>query len=250
MKTTSRKRLLVSSVAMLLVAMLALGTATYAWFTSSTAVYADGITVRTTKASKLQISSSTSDWTNHVEYNVNRLMYPVSSANGTAWFKADAAKDTEFTAKAGTYAAQTNLSDYVIKDQLNVMNNGEADVTNVKIKFTFPSGSDYLRVALVETDSKGVGVADTGTFATSVYDNAGTAYQAVSAATPAFTEISPKPNTEITVGTGTLTKGQAKYYNLYIWFEGQDEQCIDTNAGQTLGSWQFEVTGDTVKETN
>lgn len=248
MKTTSRKRLLVSSVAMLLVAMLALGTATYAWFTSSTAVYADGINVRTTKASKLQISKSDGNWTNHVDYGVSKIMYPVSSANGTAWFKADAEKDTEFTAKAGTYASVTDTTDYVIKDQLNVMNNGEADVTNVKIKFTFPSNSDYLRVALVETSGIGASVADTGTFATSVYDNNGTAYQAVSAATPTFTEITPKTTTEISIGT--LSKNQAKYYNLYIWFEGQDAQCFDTNAGQTLGSWQFDVTGDTVKETN
>ncbi|WP_294908703.1 hypothetical protein [uncultured Ruminococcus sp.] len=250
MKTSSRKRLLVSSVAMLLVAMLALGTATYAWFTSSTAVYADGISIRTTKASKLEISKSDGKWGNHVDYGVSKIMYPISSANGTAWFKADAAKDTEFTAKAGTFASQTDLGDYVIKNQLNVRNNGEQPVENVKIKFTFPSNSDYLRVALVETSGIGASVSDTGTFATSIYDNNGTPYQAVSAATPTFTEISPKTTTEITVGSGTLTKGQAKYYNLYIWFEGQDEQCIDTNAGQTLGSWQFEVTGDTVKETN
>ena len=33
MKAKSRRRLLISSIAMLLVAMLALGTATFAWFT-------------------------------------------------------------------------------------------------------------------------------------------------------------------------------------------------------------------------
>lgn len=248
MKTTSRKRLLVSSVAMLLVAMLALGTATYAWFTSSTAVYADGIDIRTTKASKLQISKNDGKWGNHVAYGVSKIMYPVSSANGTAWFKADAAKDTEFTAKAGTYASVTDTTDYVIKDQLNVMNNGEAAVEKVKIKFTFPTNSSYLRVALVETSGIGASVADTGTFATSVYDTDGAPYQALSAATPTFTEITPKTTTEITIGT--LTAGQARYYNLYVWFEGQDVDCKDTNAGQTLGKWQIDVTGDTVKESN
>lgn len=248
MKTSSRKRLLVSSVAMLLVAMLALGTATYAWFTSSTAVYADGINVRTTKASKLQISKIDGKWDNHVDYGVSKIMYPVSSGNGSAWFKADAASDTNFAAKAGTYAAVTDTTDYVIKDQLNVKNNGEADVTNVKIKFSFPSNSDYLRVALVEADGIGTSANQTGTFATSVYDNAGKKYKALSAVTPGFTDITPSTTTEISIGT--LKKNQAKYYNLYVWFEGQDEECIDTNAGQTLGSWQFDVTGDTVKETN
>lgn len=41
MKTKSRKRLLISSVAMLLVAMLALGTATFAWFTQNTSATAN-----------------------------------------------------------------------------------------------------------------------------------------------------------------------------------------------------------------
>ena len=56
MKTTSRKRLLISSVAMLLVAMLALGTATFAWFTQSTTATANGINVKTIKSSELVIS--------------------------------------------------------------------------------------------------------------------------------------------------------------------------------------------------
>lgn len=248
MKTSSRKRLLVSSVAMLLVAMLALGTATYAWFTSSTAVYADGINVRTTKASKLEISKKDGEWKNHVDYGVSKIMYPVSSADGTSWFKADAATDTNFAAKAGTYATVGDTTDYVIKDQLNVKNNGEADVANVKIRFSFPGNSDYLRVALVEADGIGSSATETGDFASSIYDNAGEDYQALSGVTPDFTTISPKTTTEITIGT--LTAGEARYYNLYVWFEGQDKQCIDTNAGQTLGSWQFDVTGDTVKETN
>ena len=55
MKTKSRKRLLISSVAMLLVAMLALGTATFAWFTQNTSATADGITVRTSKTSSLKM---------------------------------------------------------------------------------------------------------------------------------------------------------------------------------------------------
>lgn len=58
MKTSSRKRLLVSSVAMLLVAMLALGTATYAWFTSNKSVTADGMKVKASSAKGLQITGT------------------------------------------------------------------------------------------------------------------------------------------------------------------------------------------------
>ena len=53
----TKKRALISSVAMLLVAIIALGTATFAWFTSNTTARATGINVRTQKVSELEISS-------------------------------------------------------------------------------------------------------------------------------------------------------------------------------------------------
>ena len=91
MKTTSRKRLLISSVAMLLVAMLALGTATFAWFTTSTNPYADNFSAKTTKQSTLLLSDNTrTGWTSHLDYNVgNKTMYP-ASGNGTSWVKGTA----------------------------------------------------------------------------------------------------------------------------------------------------------------
>ncbi len=76
MKTTSRKRLLISSVAMLLVAMLALGTATFAWFTTSTNPYADKFSAKTTKQSTLLLSNNTRvGWTSHLTYDVDNKIY-------------------------------------------------------------------------------------------------------------------------------------------------------------------------------
>ena len=68
MKTTSRKRLLISSVAMLLVAMLALGTATFAWFTQNTSATANEFSAKTVKASELKLSSESIDWTDTLNY--------------------------------------------------------------------------------------------------------------------------------------------------------------------------------------
>ena len=56
MKTKARRRLLISSLCMLLVAIVALGTATFAWFTQNTTATADGIYAKTEKASSLLIS--------------------------------------------------------------------------------------------------------------------------------------------------------------------------------------------------
>ena len=59
MKKNSKKRVLLSSVAMLMVGAVSLGTATYAWFTQDTSATANGVNVKTSKMSSLQIASAT-----------------------------------------------------------------------------------------------------------------------------------------------------------------------------------------------
>ena len=67
----TKKRALISSVAMLLVAIIALGTATFAWFTSNTTATADGIYVRTQKVSELEIKGKLDNaYGTNVHYNV------------------------------------------------------------------------------------------------------------------------------------------------------------------------------------
>ncbi len=247
MKKSSRKRLLISSIAMLLVAMVALGTATFAWFTSSTTATANGINVQTVKASELQISSVNVDWGTKIDYGVkNKVLLPASTDNGTAWFKANAADKANFAADTETVASvsSSESTNYYFKDQLNVRNNGDADVENVTISFSVPN--NYLRVALVETSAKGADVADTGTFTDSVYDADGVLYNAYKSTTPETTAITPE--TDCKINLGTLSKDDAKYYNLYVWFEGQDEQCIDSNAGAVVSDITFTVTGDTADQ--
>ena len=243
MKTSSRRRVLISSVAMLLVAMLALGTATFAWFTSSTVATANGINVRTSKASKLEISKDDLAWGTLVDYEVdNKLLLPTTSANGTAWFKADAAAATASTLKAGTIASVTDTGSYVVKNQLNVHNAGEAAVENVTIEFSVPN--DYLRVALVPAVTGGPTAANQGTFAECVYDADGVAYDALTSTAGGVQNITPK--TTYKIDLGTLESEDVVYYNLYVWFEGQDEDCYDATAGQVVSDIEFTVTGDTV----
>ena len=242
MKANSKRRVLVSSVAMLLVALISLSTATFAWFTSSTTATANGINVTTSKASKLQISSVNVDWGTLIDYDVdNKLLLPTSTATGTSWFKADADKDSEFTLKAGTVESVTDLSNYVIADQLNVRNAGEATVEGVTITFTVPD--NYLRVALVPAAEKGANAALSDDFTKHVYDADGVAYTGLTATDGTGTSITPK--TTYTINVGDLTKDQVKYFNLYVWFEGQDVDCYDANAGAEVSDIEFKVTGTT-----
>lgn len=262
MKATSRRRLLVSSVAMLLVAMLALGTATYAWFTTSTSATASELSVKTVKASELQLSSTTIEWTDTLKYNqIDKVLKPASSADGVNWFIADA---TDKNGTAGTVTKKaTNAADfgsYVFADQLNVRNNGEATVENVKIKFTLSeteaNSGKYLRLALVEANKRGTDAILTGKFEENVYGSAADSAEAFTSEAKAKKLISAKSGANVQFDVGTLIgksatesdgNVKAKYYNLYIWFEGQDTDCKDANAGNAMPKITFTVEGDTVQ---
>lgn len=257
MKANSRRRVLISSLAMLLVAIVALGTATYAWFTSSTVATANGINVRTAKASKLEISKNDLAWGTLVDYDVdNKLLLPASTGTGTSWFKADAASASAFDADVTTIKsiAAGNLGNYVVMDQLNITNSGDADVQNVKIQFSVPN--NYLRVALVPAAKGGpsaaLAIPTDKTFGDYVYADSADSYVGLTATDGTGNTITPE--TTFTVNVGTLygkastveNKTTTVYYNLYVWFEGQDAECFDTNAGVTVSDIEFTVTGDTV----
>ena len=261
MKAKSRKRLLISSVAMLLVAMLALGTATFAWFTSSTTATASGINVQTTQASELQISKTDLNWGTSVNYATTATFEPASSANGANWFTAEAGARDSYEKKNGTnFVALTaaNKSGYVFEETLNVRNHGAAAVTGVTITFSIAetpatTGKNYVRVALVPVTVSGTVNTTTlaaatpaaSDFQAGVFDVDGVAYNAVSAVDAAATEITPKTTYSVNVGDLAGGSDAAKYYKLYVWFEGQDQDCADVNAGNAMPSIQFSVTGTT-----
>lgn len=251
MKTNSRKRLLVSSVAMLLVAMLALGTATYAWFTSNTTATANGLNVKTSKTSTLEISKSDHEWGTSVDYAHTQSMYPASTANGTAFFKTVAAAKTAFDRDETQPIESASGGTYVFAEQLNVKNSGEGTVSDITItinNFT----CKYGRIALVPaTEAGAISYPEGKEFKNYVYDTDGEAYDALNNTSGTTTEITP--DNSMVIDVPDLGTNEAAYYNLYVWFEGQDTWCFDTNAGQNLGSmsgntsnFSFTVTGTPV----
>lgn len=254
MKTTSRKRLLISSVAMLLVAMLALGTATFAWFTQDTRSYADKINVRTSKVSSLVLSKSDrTNWQSHIEYDVDRIMFPASSSNGSMWFYANASDAlsgaVDNASIKDAQAPGTTTADYVFINELNIKNAGAVKVTDVKIKFNLQGeNSDYARVALVPIGVDGSATTTDGTFGTgTVYGKKATPYQPISSLAGDL-GASITPSTTYEVSVPDLDVDKAAYYALYVWFEGQDVDCKDANSGQKIPNLVFDVEGTPVEE--
>ena len=274
MKTkSSRKRLLVSSVAMLLVAMLALGTATYAWFTSSNSVTADGIRVRTSKTSKLEICSNSSGWKadGFTYENVSGIMFPASSSNGTDWYTGTAANSSSYAKAADKNFTKLQKTDnqyetkYVYANMLGIRNTGDQPVSNVKITISNTGNAEYLRYAIVPVTANGVtapadgGVAAMaeGAFKGHIYSTAARSWNPVVSETAVTAEdnvYSSTATTEISVTTGSekLNKNDMRFYNVFVWFEGQDTECKDANAGQGItatGGMTFQVTGTPEIET-
>lgn len=248
MKAKSRKRLLISSIAMLLVAMLALGTATFAWFTTNTTAHADGVKAATTKVSQLLLSKSDrTDWKTHIEYGFdNDAMYPATSIDGSAWWNLTAANGTAYNADFTTAASTvTGDDDYVFAEELNIMNAGAEELSNIKItiKNFAATDSTYAYIALVPVGDQATEVKTTnGTFSQCLYSKAADSYKAVTAnaASESTTTYTSKAYTT-KIAVPDLGPQERAYYKLYVWFEGQDTDCKNVNSGQKLTGLDFEV---------
>lgn len=264
MKTTSRKRLLISSVAMLLVAMLALGTATFAWFTTSTNPYADNFSAKTTKQSTLLLSdSSRTGWTSHLDYNGgNKTMYP-ASGNGTSWVKGTASNSltgvidqNTLQAVAPSPAQGVIPSDYLFAQELNLKNNGTADIKDVSIDFYLNTSdnkdaAEYARVALVPIDGTKVTADDYVALGNNVYSTTTKTYNPIIKTDGTEgTQISTKTtfHVDVTTGDEVMKPDEVRYYKLYVWFEGQDENCVDALSGQKIPGLKFDVSSTMVEE--
>lgn len=165
-------------------------------------------------------------------------------------YTATAATKGEFTRDGDFSSVASELGAYVYAEELNIANKGAAAVENVTITITNFT-NNYGRIALVPVNNDGSAI-EGKTFAGSVYDTEGEDYDAANSAT-ATTSITPSTSTTISVGTldgkvGTAELGGAAYYKLYVWFEGQDTDCYDTNAGQAIGDITFSISGTTAAQ--
>lgn len=248
MKQTSRKKVLLSSVAMMMVATVSLGSATYAWFSNKTTATASGLTASTTASSNLRISDDATNWTYDLNYNTTKTLEPASTANFTSWFTAQAESHDSHTAKtiddvSTIVSTNDDSNKYCIKKDLYFNYTG-AEQVGVYYKMTLaPTAgtSDFLRVAIVDSSNSPV----------FVYENSDTAIAPLAAEDGTTETLETTTATTGKVldikGNGTAAGTTSGKYTIYIWFEGQDTQCIDTNAVNAVPvSFDFATTAFTV----
>lgn len=254
-RSTFRKSSLISSVALLLVAIVALSGATFAWFSTSNTANASNISVTSTAAGGLLISETGAEWSSALPYNntINNrtaILSPASS-NFTlvddedepiepAFYYGEAADTGKFEAKDGFTKCPTSgyVNDYTLLAKSNDAG---------KIQLTVTALEDigaYGRVAIVNNDTNKLvyyyaaeGDNDgpvTGTNKTDVDANFYTTNAAVIKATKA-------DSANIEIGELTATDKQVEF-SIFVWYEGQDHDCTTAMSGKTLSAaFQFNL---------
>ena len=226
-----KKKALLSSLAMLMVALVALSSATFAWFSTKTTATAEKLSANTTQGTNLMISESkTSGWTQALTFanKDTTTLDPVSTDDLTKWYAAKA--DGWDDQKAGTgdnALKEVGKTGYVLEQDIYVKYDAaEGDFNlNVSLNPTANSGTlDYYRVAItpITTDAD---LQTPAGFTQNIYANSAE----VRADDATYANYTANTSTS-NIALGKITAKQIYGYHVSIWFEGEDVDCIDSNS--------------------
>lgn len=261
MKVRTRRKLLISSVAMLLVALLALGTATFAWFTSFTTVYTNTLKVNAVGDQSLLIKG-TQDGNKFSQKGTSTLsegadtLHPATSYDGENFGKLG----SDVVVAAGNNAAATwtgtggvfQASDLSLIDESNEFKNYVATTTyylknvgknaNVYVEGIALGGTDAellpsLRVAIKLGDGEfKVFNAGGGTNMGDKVGKYNTTTSKWDLAEPTYATVGATAGNGAT-SLGTLSTNDAKLVSVRIWIEGQDTACMSDkiNVNKLMG---------------
>lgn len=238
----SRRQLLFSSVSMLLVAVLSLSVATYAWFSNAGGrAEAHGISIKSTNESNIVLShfkdEPEADWVPILNLDVEKLdLKPVSTVDCVNWFTAYSEQYNISATDGGrdyvTQLTQEEAPDYYIAKDFYIKSVTRDMIATYQIEvepypdFTNWEDLQYLRIALLM--DHGDGTKTLSRFYGYDYeDNKGIkSINADGTATLGTVKITDYPT-----GNLKLIKETPKKLTLYVWYEGEDPHCIDTASG-------------------
>ena len=243
--TTFRKKALLSSVAMLLVALVALGSATFAWFSANPNADATGISAKTHAAAGLVIRTETDrTWSHHAALYANqgedvKDLQPVSQEQGNGkaanFFTAEAALDTAFGAKDGTVAPASTSNFYAEKVYFRL--SGTEDNTNAKVNLTnvsinapenvSPALLNCIRVSVANMDNTVI-----GTYAVSTSGENGVLTTAGASAFNPTIEAQGIKTLDCGFTGLSTADADTKYVTVYVWLDGQDTDCYTNKVSE------------------
>lgn len=255
---------LIPAIALLLVSVILLGSSTYAWFSMNNQVTATGMKVKAKADSGIVIkyagdNTATFKTTADVGETTANELYPTSTVDLTNWYKASSSQkdDAEAGQAAGNYTAvgAGEVANYYKQYDFIVRSSAEAvPVTGVKLAVNSFSVSSTTTTSASLDKAVRLGVLCNGTF----YIYAPMADADVTIA-PLYTYDTTKSDK---VGETTCTTNNGDQFvipsntipandtgitvSVFVWFEGEDENCKSTNVTATLDNIDVEVTFQTV----
>ena len=252
MKTKNmRKKALVSSIAMLLVAVVALGGATYAWFSTNQTVTATGVSLKSGEQTSLLFGASTADkdviedWSSNYDLSKTQLtVVPVSSIDGSTFKKATIQSGTSElstvitaldNAQGGTdyftesFKAKSSTAAY-LKDNIRI----SIKVGETTPKLFYLSQAAPTNVAV--TTKSGETYAGTSTFAD--FYSASTEITGIQKTTPTF--ATPNTNSAIFNEAGAaFTANGVQPITINIWLEGNDSTTNNAMMNKAIDGLTF-----------
>lgn len=274
MNSKAIRKQLLAAVAMVLVAAVALGSSTYAWFAQATQVTASGMSVKAQSEGGLIISNeSKTDWktSSTASHNQVAALVPTSTKDCQNWYhnKSEDYNDAAASQDAGTYQTLTTT----LGETGGVANTGgigfvdansdkaKQDTENgyyLVNKFYIKSSADQMTGTKLYINKVAVAGATTSaeldkslrvsivigseTFIYAPYDGATLEYyvKGDSEKTTAISARNQFVNTETAITTipanSTSNPIEAA---VYLYFEGEDANCKSANITSTLDQLQL-----------
>lgn len=267
MNSKAIKRQLLAAIAMVLVAALALGSSTYAWFVASGTVTATGMNVKAQSEGGLAISYGGAVWGTTATASMDtKTLYPASTLDLKDWYHATAADMNAAAAQpgsrtkitgtvfGGTGAAFDDTNSYVVMQEFRIKSSSASvpstglfvesvDVTGYKTMSTaLRVGVKYVPTAgqptAVKENGYIYGPVKLGETAENKPTDNYDVYQEYLADDPANSEKSLGQVTLDTVGQDSSTLIASAdtvpatgfiTVQIYIWFEGEDANLKSDN---------------------
>ena len=225
---------------MLLVALVALGSATFAWFAANPNADATGLSLKTTAASGLVIKTDTdTNWSHNAALYKGQTdaydLQPVSQNQTTAanFVKVEAAASGAYDKKADATIGSASTTEYYKENVYFRLSTGSAAEPTAKVQLTNISITpvkdavlaNAIRVSIADASGK---VLATYALNTSKANGVlGTDGQVTD-----FTNLEATGAKTLDCGiTGlTVAEDASKFVTVYVYLDGQDGDCFSDNV--------------------
>lgn len=255
MNSKAIKRQLLAAIAMVLVAAIALGSSTYAWFVQSNKVTAEGMKVQAQAEGGLEISNvDKQTWASTAQAKITDTtkLYPASTKDANTWYHAQATLASAKDAKAETYKKLTlsedgkGTAEDEFKDKQFFLLNKfyiratagttakDLKIDGVKVSVTGNSTVELdraLRIAVKVGGNTFIYAPSTQNLTYTVWS--GNALDA---------RVEAKAgDAEASTGVGTITSDGNLEVQIYVWYEGEDADHFSNHLAASVDTLSVTV---------